>query len=209
MPSNTATAVMQPPRQVQAGNAPILGERAVQEEFILAMEREGGYLKACRALGISHMAVARQRVRDPLFAAEVELALEEMRTRQAEAVIDLAREHIRSHLDGPDAWEYERDPETGDLVLDDDLEPVRRSRVPMKSAVEAHREMRATIDRGEGLQVQVNNVAQAAARAEADARAHAPAERPVLVDPSAEDAEVLDDAQAAPTLVLIAEETAV
>ncbi len=192
MPSNTATAVMQPPSVRQPGNAPIMEDRAVQEEFLTEMDRLGGYLRACRQLGISHMAVARQRVREPAFDAEVRMALDKMRTRLAEETMELARLHVNSHLSGPGAWDVEVDPDTGEVVLDDDFEPVRRSRLSMRSAVEAHREMRATIDRGDGPTIAIQNVNEVVAQV--------PSSAPRLIRPgssvdldSIEDAEIIEE----------------
>ena len=66
------------------------------------------------------------------------------------------------------------------------------SRIALKSAVEARREYRTQLDGGEGARIQVNNVAQAAARSEATV---APVRRPRLVSAAdaVEDAHLLTE----------------
>ena len=106
----------------------------------------------------------------------------------AEEQLTKVRGHIDSHLDH--GWEYERDAD-GNLVLDDEFEPVRsRSLITVKSLVDLARESRHAIE-GEAPAVQVNNVNSASVRSVQTAPRTVSPGRSVLDE--IEDAEIVSE----------------
>ena len=156
MSSKSATAISMPPKEVQLKNLPILRDPSSRQDLFDALEKADGVLtRACRNMGISFMALHRERIRDGNFARQVDLAVHEIRIRRSEKILAEADLHIESHLEH--GWEYIRDEVSGRILLDDDFNPKRRSQIPIKSAVEARREMRSDIDGPQRTNLTVNS----------------------------------------------------
>lgn len=169
------TRSYKPPLTQQAHNPPALGSREAKDEFLAAMVEQGGVLKACKEIGISHMAFFRQCLREPGWRAEVDAHQEAARIARANRMLLETDAHIGAHL--RDGWEYVRDEETGELVLDDDFEPVKRSVLSVKSLVDIRKEARADITGDNGkIQVAIQNTQNVAVEAP---------KRPRLVSPGA------------------------
>lgn len=181
---NTATAVMQPPKEQQPSNASIMSFAEMRESLFDALDANAGIItKACREIGVSFHAVHRERLRDPLFRDELALRIEEARNNHAAEMMALADRHVQSHLQQSLVPLTDED---GAFVLDDDFEPIMVSEISLKSAVEARREYRTQLQGGEGTNINVQNVAAAHAANDTDS---APVKRPRLIHG---DAEILD-----------------
>ncbi|MXQ07890.1 hypothetical protein GQ651_08530 [Alphaproteobacteria bacterium GH1-50] len=188
---NRATAIMQPPKERQAGNASVMSFEDMREELFEELDRQGGVItRACRELGVSFHAVHRERIRDARFAAELAARIDDARRNRAMEMVDLADRHVRSHL------ERNLEPlidDDGNLVLDDDFEPVMVSRLPLKGVIDARREYRQQLDGGEGTSIAIQNVNEAVV-------AQVPPTAPRLVRPELsadsygmEDAEIIEE----------------
>jgi hypothetical protein len=187
MSSKSATAISMPPKEVQPKNLPILREEDRRQDLFDALENADGVLtRACRDMGISFMALHRERIRDVDFARQVDLAVHEIRIRRSEQILAEADRHINSHL--VNGWEYDRDELTGEVLLDHDFNPKRRSLVPIKSVVDARREMRSGIDGPERTNLTVNSVSNTQVSMDAPSR-------PRLVRPEPSVSEDILDAE--------------
>lgn len=205
---NTATAVGRPPRRPSPANPPTLEDEGMVDAFLRALDRRDGvYMLACSDVGISYHALHRQRIRDPRFAAEMQERIRHARQARAMRLQQLVDEHLEAHLGGTlevvrDADGnpvYRRDPRTGELELDDDLEPVpvMRSPVSVKALTDLRREARGQVD---GLDGPASTSVSVTASAAAATASPSLPRRPRLVRPAApsgssdvEDAEVLPD----------------
>lgn len=156
---NSATAIMQPPKARQEGNASVMSFEDMRDELFEELDRQGGVItRACRELGVSFHAVHRERIRDAQFAAELAVRIDDARRNRAMEMVDLADWHVRSHL------EQSLEPlldDKGQVVLDDDFEPVMVSRLPLKGVIDARREYRQQLDGGEGTNIAIKNVNEA------------------------------------------------
>lgn len=132
---------------------------SVREGFVCLLAETGNVSAAARALGINRMTAYGWRD-DPDFAMRWDFALDVARQGLRERVVDTACAM------GVGRWVPARDPATGEVVLDDDFEPVMRletghvdARVLMKLMDKTMR----SEDGGQVAAVQVNNHVHAAA----------------------------------------------
>lgn len=122
----------------------VLATPDVVDAFLAVLSDSSGNLsEACRAVGISRMALYRHRQRDPEFAGRVDRVLTSAIRERACLIAMRVDEHIEMHL--ANGWDYKRDAR-GDFVLDDNFEKVRVSLIPLRDLNGTRREMRSALE---------------------------------------------------------------
>jgi len=120
----------------------------ISDVFISTLEQGANVSDACRAVGLSRVAMYTRRERCPVLADRWERAISRASRERAVRLLTMADEHMAGQLDM--GWEYVTDPVTGDPVLDDDFEPVRRSNIAPRDLAAMRREARSTLDGPDG-----------------------------------------------------------
>ncbi|MEM0961683.1 MAG: hypothetical protein AAGK21_03955 [Bacteroidota bacterium] len=139
---------------------PALADEHVRRGFLVALAETGVIRRACDAVGINHLTYYRHKLRDPAFGELVDGAVREHQRQRSAGILDMVQDHVTSHLEH--SWEYERD-ESGELMLDNEFELVRRSTISVRSLTELSREARAGAGDKDGGGVTVStNVATTA-----------------------------------------------